>query len=74
MNKCQLKYYNDRGVSGIVLTRIKYISTLAGKKRNSSLTPKEGIPKYSAIPPQTPLMDLSVRDFFNLFFNSTPPT
>lgn len=32
---------------------------------NISLTAKEDIPKCSAIPPQTPLIDLSVEDFFN---------
>lgn len=35
---------------------------------NISLTAKEDIPKYSANPPQTPAMDLSVDDFLNLFF------
>ncbi|AIF45316.1 hypothetical protein X953_06955 [Virgibacillus sp. SK37] len=33
----------------------------------SILTPKEEIPKNSAIPPQTPAMELSVEDFLNLF-------
>lgn len=31
------------------------------------LTPREGIPKYSAIPPQTPDIDLSVADLFSFF-------
>ena len=38
-----------------------------------SLTAKEEIPKYSAIPPQTPAKDLSDEDFFNLSFNRVPP-
>jgi hypothetical protein len=69
-----IRDYNDLGLSGIVLTSIIYISKLAGKKRNINLTPKGEIPKNSAIPPQTPPIDLSVRDFPNLFFKSTPPS
>lgn len=41
---------------------------------NINLTAKEDIPKYSAMPPQTPLIDLSVEDFFNFLFNSIPPS
>lgn len=41
---------------------------------NINLTAKEDIPKYSAMPPQTPLIDLSVEDFFNAFSNSIPPS
>jgi hypothetical protein len=68
-----LLIYNDGGLSDIVLTRIIYISILAGKKINISLTAREDIPKYSAIPPQTPDIDLSVDDFLNLFFSQIPP-
>lgn len=38
-----------------------------------SLTAKEDMPKYSAIPPQTPITDLSVDDFLNFWFNQVPP-
>jgi len=38
---------------------------------NISLTANEDIPKYSAIPPQTPVNALSVADFFNLFLTIT---
>jgi hypothetical protein len=34
------------------------------------LTAKEETPKYSAMPPQTPLIDLSFEDFLNFLFNS----
>lgn len=34
-------------------------------RKNSNLTTKEDIPKNSAIPPQTPIKDLSVDDFVN---------
>jgi len=34
---------------------------------NINLTANEDIPKYSAIPPQTPANALSVADFLNLF-------
>lgn len=44
------------------------MSKFAGKKINESLAIKEEIPKYSAIPPQTPDIDLSVTDFLNFLF------
>jgi hypothetical protein len=47
---------------------------LAGKKMNMSLTAKDDIPKNSAIPPQTPDIDLSVEDFLNLLFNLITPS
>ena len=40
---------------------------------NMSLTAKVDIPKNSAIPPQTPDIDLSVEDFLNLLFNLITP-
>ncbi|WP_343073220.1 hypothetical protein [Salicibibacter cibi] len=40
--------------------------------KNMSLTAIEGIPIYSAIPPQTPTIALSVLDFCS-FFNMDPP-
>ena len=45
------------------------MNKLPGKKMNRSLTPKEEIPKNSAIPPQTPCIDLSVEDFLSFFCN-----
>lgn len=68
-----LGVYNDGGLSDIVLARIIYMSKLAGKKINISLTANEDIPKNSAIPPQTPDKDLSVDDFLNLFCKLIPP-
>jgi len=38
-----------------------------------NLTAKDDIPKYSAIPPQTPLIDLFDDDFLNLSFILIPP-
>lgn len=50
-----------------------YISKFAGKRINISLTKKDDTPKYSAIPPQTPDIDLSVNDFLNFLFKLNPP-
>lgn len=49
-----------------------YMSKLAGKKINISLTPNEDIPKYSAMPPQTPNKALSADDFLSLFCIAIP--
>ena len=40
---------------------------------NINLTANEGIPKYSAIPPHTPTIALSVDDFLSLFFKAVNP-
>jgi hypothetical protein len=45
---------------------------LAGNKINTNLTEKEEIPKNSAMPPQTPDIDLSDDDFLNGFLNAIP--
>ena len=42
------------------------MTKLPGENIKISLTAKEDIPIYSAIPPQTPFIDLSVDDFVNL--------
>lgn len=42
------------------------MSKLPGKKIKISLTAIEDIPKNSAIPPQTPHIDLYFEDFLNL--------
>ena len=45
----------------------------AGKKINISLTIKEDTPKNSAIPPQTPAIDLSTDDFLSFLFKQITP-
>lgn len=45
----------------------------AGMKIKISLTAKEDISRYSAIPPQTPDIDLSIADFRNLLYITYPP-
>jgi len=45
----------------------------AGRKIKISLTAKDEISKYSAIPPQTPAIDLSFEDFLNFLFKVTTP-
>lgn len=47
--------YSDRGVSSKALASMTYTNKEEGiVKKNINLTEKEEIPKYSAIPPQTP--------------------
>lgn len=41
------------------------MTRFAGMKMNINLIAKEGIPKCSAIPPQTPDIILSLDDFLN---------
>ena len=45
----------------------------AGRKIKISLTAKEDISKYSAIPPQTPAMDLFFEDFLNFLLKLPTP-
>ncbi len=40
---------------------------------NINLTANEETPKYSAIPPHTPTIALSVEDFLSLLFNAVTP-
>jgi hypothetical protein len=40
---------------------------------NKILTMKEETPKYSAIPPHTPEIDLSAVDFLSFLFILIPP-
>lgn len=63
-----LQAYNERGLSAIALARMRYTMIFEGKVTiNINLTANADIPKYSAIPPQTPAIALSVADFLNLF-------
>lgn len=48
------------------------MSKFAGNRIKINLTAKEEIPKNSAIPPQTPIIDLSVCDFLNFCFICIP--
>jgi hypothetical protein len=44
-----------------------------GNRMKISLTAKEDMPKNSAIPPQTPVIDRSFADFLSFWFKQTPP-